>query len=1229
MAIPGDIGSFTVWDYVVFSMMLLISAAIGIYYAFAGGGQKTSKDFLMGGRSMTAVPVALSLTASFMSAVTVLGTPAEVYRYGAMFSIFAITYTLVVIFCSEVFLPVFYRLGITSTYEYLELRFNKCVRLLGTGLFIIQTILYTGIVIYAPALALNQVTGFDLWGAVIATGVVCTFYCTLGGLKAVVWTDVFQVGIMIAGFVSVIIRAIIIKGGIGPILNDAYHGDRLNFWDFNPHPLQRHSFWTIVIGGTFNWSGMYGVNQSQVQRYLACKTKFQAKMSLYVNLLGLWAILCCAVLSGLAMYSIYKECDPWTAKFVSAPDQLMPYMVLDILRDFPGLPGLFVACAYSGTLSTVSSSINALAAVTVEDLIKPYCKPLNETKLSWISKGTSLLYGAVCIAMAALASVMGGLLQAALSIFGIIGGPLLGLFSLGIIIPFANSTGATIGLLSGFTVSLWVGVGAQIYPPLPIRSLPKILSTAGCNLSSVENNWNSTTELPILTTLITEAQGSNRPALADNWYSLSYLYFSATGTIIVFLVGLIISLLTGGSKQKVNRDFLLTSKDYPHFKRLFSCCKKDKEAALSYHSVRKPILRLEWRLNKKPNFLQFTQSFTARVISRLWEKNMGSSSGIGFFTPWDYAIFAAVLLISAGIGVYYAFAGRGKDTSQEFLTGGRSMTALPVALSLTASFMSAVTILGTPADVYRFGAMYSIFAISYVLVVIICAEIFLPVFYRLKITSTYEYLELRFNKCVRILGTIIFIIEMILYTGIVIYAPALALNQVSGFNLWGAMTATGLVCTFYCALGGLKAVIWTDAFQIVIMLAGFIAVIIRGVIVQGGIQRIMNDSYYGGRLNFWDFDPHPLRRHTFWTIVIGGTFLWTGIYGVNQSQVQRYIACKSKFQAKLSLYINLIGLLAILACAVLSGLILYSVYKDCDPWTSKIISAPDQLMPYLVLDILRDYPGVPGLFVACAYSGTLSTVSSSINALAAVTVEDLIKPYTNLSETKLSWTSKGMSAFYGIVCIAMAAVASFMGSVIQAALSIFAMVGGPLLGLFSLGMFFPFCNSLGAIVGLLFGFSMSLWAGVGAQIYPPLPERSRPLPLSTAGCNFSTMDTIWSFNTTEETMTMLPTLMQPDISERSALADNWYSLSYLYFSTLGTLVTVIVGVIVSLLSGGLKQNINPEFVYGKQDFSLDIFSCGKSHKVDKVKVMNWKPHPDHGLDNPSFKPDDLDPAELK
>ncbi|XP_056132666.1 sodium-coupled monocarboxylate transporter 1 [Lampris incognitus] len=559
-----SVGSFVAGDYVVFALMLVVSAAVGVYYAWADRDRRSSRDFLMGGRSLTAVPVSLSLTASFMSAITVLANPAEVYRYGASFGLVGFSYVITVMVTSEVFLPIFYRLAITSTYEYLELRFNRATRLLGTLLFIVQTVLYTGIVIYAPALALNQVTGVDLWGAVISTGVVCTFYCTMGGLKAVVWTDVFQVCIMVAGFLSVIIRSVLLQGGVSTIMSDSQRGGRLNFWDFDMNPLRRHTFWTLTIGGTSVWVGVYGINQAQVQRYMACKSITHARLSLYLNLLGLWAMLLCAVLAGLCLYSVYKSCDPWTAGLVSAPDQLMPYLVMDILRDYPGVPGLFVAAAYSGSLSTVSSSINALAAVTVEDLIKPHVR-LSERHLSWTSKGLSLLYGALCIGMAGLASLMGGVLQAAITIFGIIGGPLLGLFSLGILCPFANSTGALAGLVSGLLVSLWVGIGAQIYPPPPEMSRPLALTTLGCNFTTAADsiNW-TTTALPTessFVTIIPEKDIQGRSFLADYWYSLSYLYFSTIGTITAITVGLIVSLFSGGMKMKLESRLTLMKED--------------------------------------------------------------------------------------------------------------------------------------------------------------------------------------------------------------------------------------------------------------------------------------------------------------------------------------------------------------------------------------------------------------------------------------------------------------------------------------------------------------------------------------------------------------------------------------------------------------------------------------------------------------------------------------------
>uniref|UniRef100_A0A8C7SY46 Solute carrier family 5 member 8 n=1 Tax=Oncorhynchus mykiss TaxID=8022 RepID=A0A8C7SY46_ONCMY len=554
------------------------------------------------------------------------------------------------------------------------------------------------------------------------------------------------------------------------------------------------------------------------------------------------------------------------------------------------------------------------------------------------------------------------------------------------------------------------------------------------------------------------------------------------------------------------------------------------------------------------------------------------TSLIGSFVAADYAVFALMLLVSAAIGVYYAIVGRGQSSSREFLMGGQSMTAVPVALSLTASFMSAITVLATPAEVYRYGASYGLFSLSYVLVVVVSSEVFLPVFYRLGITSTYEYLEIRFNRATRLLGTVMFIVQTMLYTGIVIYAPALALNQVTGMDLWGAVISTGVVCTFYCAMGGLKAVVWTDVFQVGIMVAGFLSVIIRAVVLQGGVSNILNHAELGGRLNFWDFDASPLRRYTFWTITFGGTFVWTSIYGINQAQVQRYISCKSMTHAKMSLYINLLGLWIIMLCSVFAGLCLYSVYKHCDPWTAGTVSAADQLMPYMVMDILRDYPGLPGLFVAAAYSGTLSTVSSSVNALAAVTIEDLIKPYTHMTEKHL----------YAI-----------QQKEYVAAINIFGIIGGPLLGLFSLGILCPYANATGGLAGLLSGLVMSLWVGIGAQFYPPLPEQSRPLGLTTHGCNFTIAADAFNWTASPTEPSLYTTVLQQNTAERPFLADNWYSLSYLYFSPIGTLTTLAVGLVVSLLSGGMKLNLEPTVTLMKEDTMLFCF-----YKLFKERVSD-------------------------
>lgn len=148
----------------------------------------------------------------------------------------------------------------------------------------------------------------------------------------------------------------------------------------------------MVVGSSFLNIALYAVNQAQVQRYLSCRSVKDAKTAVLVNYVGIFFLNSLALLCGVAMYGFYYDCDPLKVKSsnVSRADQLMPYMVLELFRHVPGMPGLFVAAVFSGSLSTVSTAITALASVTVQDFLKPHFK-WNEKIFIWVSRGKCLM----------------------------------------------------------------------------------------------------------------------------------------------------------------------------------------------------------------------------------------------------------------------------------------------------------------------------------------------------------------------------------------------------------------------------------------------------------------------------------------------------------------------------------------------------------------------------------------------------------------------------------------------------------------------------------------------------------------------------------------------------------------------------------------------------------------------------------------------------------------------
>ncbi|XP_070542897.1 sodium-dependent multivitamin transporter-like isoform X1 [Ptychodera flava] len=238
-----DVIPFGTVDYIVFSTMLAVSTAVGIYQCFAEGGQKSTSRFLVADRSMGCVPIAMSMFVTVTSAIAVMGFPAEMYIHGIQFALSLNTYLWAYPLAAYFFIPVFRSLGITSVYEYMGLRYHLSLRIMCSVIFILQSLLYMATTMVGPALAIEAVQGFEMWKTVLIVGAVATFYTTVGGMKAVIWTDVFQFLVIFGSVLAVAIYGTIQVGGFEYVWSSNDVGDRLKL---SSKPGSFVSYVTIV-----------------------------------------------------------------------------------------------------------------------------------------------------------------------------------------------------------------------------------------------------------------------------------------------------------------------------------------------------------------------------------------------------------------------------------------------------------------------------------------------------------------------------------------------------------------------------------------------------------------------------------------------------------------------------------------------------------------------------------------------------------------------------------------------------------------------------------------------------------------------------------------------------------------------------------------------------------------------------------------------------------------------
>ncbi|XP_071518526.1 sodium-dependent multivitamin transporter-like [Panulirus ornatus] len=532
----GMRGTFKWPDYLVFGGMLAASLAIGIFYAIKSRN-KANDEFLLGSRSLTCFPVSISLLASYISAILVLGGPAESYYHGIEWWVICAGQIALPV-AAVVFMPFFYELGLTSLYEYLEMRYaSRWVRCVAGGMFVIQMLLYQAVVIYAPALALASVTDFPLWVSVITVGIIASVYTSIGGMKAVVWTDVLQLFILLFGLVAVIIKGLSDVGGIQVVWDVAIQHDRAgsHIFTYGYEPYQRHTVANIVLGAIVGKLSQYACTQTTVQRYASMKSLTHAYMSIMLVIPFFILLISLTMVAGLVIFVTYEGCDPLAAGLITKKDQILPFYVMDRLSSVPGLPGLFVACIFSGALSTISSGVNSQAAVTWEDVFSkiPSCARLEKTTQAWLTKALALGYGILALGLAFLAGNLGGVLQAAIAVTSSVAGPLLAVFIMALFMPFTNSKGACVCLIVGTSMALGFSFGSTA---LGLR--PELLPTSTDSCPA-----NLTLPAPPDTSPV-RVSDLNYP---EKILGLSYTQLGPLGFLVGLVTGVLVSLITGGS----------------------------------------------------------------------------------------------------------------------------------------------------------------------------------------------------------------------------------------------------------------------------------------------------------------------------------------------------------------------------------------------------------------------------------------------------------------------------------------------------------------------------------------------------------------------------------------------------------------------------------------------------------------------------------------------------------
>ena len=465
----------TLIDYIIIFLYLITFLAIGFFFK----ENKSSKDYFLGGRSVGWGPLTLSTMATQLSAISFISAPAFVGLKnggGMQWLTFEFGVPLAMAFLMIAIVPTLYKSGVVSVYEYLENRFDASSRLLISFVFQISRSVATGVMIYTMSLILQATIGIDYWLSILLIGVITLIYSFQGGMKAVIWGDVIQMIILFLGIVICLFFGLSELGGIEKFLElvdkerlEVVNFDKLGFSNISKN--DEFGFWPMLIGGFFLYASYYGTDQTQSQRLLSSKNMDTIKKLLFANAIFRFPITLTYCIMGLVLGTLFYQ-DPSFQEMIESvyssnigslegkrEDLMVPVFIIHYLPS--GVIGILIVAIMSAAMSSLSSTVNSLSAVTMEDFVKRFNSDISDKKYVYLSRILSVFWGLLCLFIAFFTGkIEGTVIEVINKIGSVFYGPIIGTFVLAIMTKKASAIGANIGILSGvfFNIFLWLSV---------------------------------------------------------------------------------------------------------------------------------------------------------------------------------------------------------------------------------------------------------------------------------------------------------------------------------------------------------------------------------------------------------------------------------------------------------------------------------------------------------------------------------------------------------------------------------------------------------------------------------------------------------------------------------------------------------------------------------------------------------------------------------------------------